>query len=150
MSLNRTIRKVARMMDELGLTEITSEISAFWGILTKTIHLSKQKIISGTSDITDLNEKPNKAKETSQPTVAAPKTDAITSPMVGVVYLSPEPTAKPFIEIGKTIKAGATICLIEAMKTFNPIKASKSGVITQILVKDGQTVEFGTALVVIK
>ena len=76
--------------------------------------------------------------------------NAITSPMVGTVYLSPEPKAKAFIKQGQTIKKGDTLLIIEAMKTFNPIKSEKSGKIEKILVNDAEPVEFGQPLVVIK
>ena len=76
--------------------------------------------------------------------------NAMTSPMVGTVYLSPEPGAKNFIKQGETIKKGDTLLIIEAMKTFNPIKAEKNGKIQKILVNDAEPVEFGQPLVVIK
>ena len=76
--------------------------------------------------------------------------NAITSPMVGTVYLSPEPKAKAFIKQGQTVKKGDTLLIIEAMKTFNPIKAVKSGIVEKILVNDSEPVEYGQPLLVIK
>ncbi len=76
--------------------------------------------------------------------------DAITSPMVGTVYLSPEPKANAFIKQGQIIKKGDTLLIIEAMKTFNPIKSEKTGKVEKILVNDAEPVEFGQPLVVIK
>ena len=76
--------------------------------------------------------------------------NAITSPMVGTVYLSPEPKAKSFIKQGQTVKKGDTLLIIEAMKTFNPIKAKKSGKVEKILVNDSEPVEYGQPLLVIK
>ena len=76
--------------------------------------------------------------------------NAITSPMVGTVYLSPEPKAKSFIKQGQTVKKGDTLLIIEAMKTFNPIKAKKSGKVEKILVNDAEPVEYGQPLIVIK
>ena len=76
--------------------------------------------------------------------------NAITSPMVGTVYLSPEPKAKSFIKQGQTVKKGDTLLIIEAMKTFNPIKAKKSGKVEKILVNDAEPVEYGQPLLVIK
>ncbi len=75
--------------------------------------------------------------------------DAEKSPMVGVFYSASEPGAEPFVKVGSSVKAGDTICLIEAMKTFNPVKAVKSGTVKEILVKDGDTVEFGTPIMII-
>ena len=76
--------------------------------------------------------------------------NAITSPMVGTVYLSPEPKAKSFIKQGQTVKKGDTLLIIEAMKTFNPIKAKESGKVEKILVNDADPVEYGQPLIVIK
>ena len=75
--------------------------------------------------------------------------DAVKSPMVGTCFLSPEPGAKPFIAAGQKVKDGDTLLIIEAMKVMNPILATKSGTIRQILVTDAQPVEFDQPLVVI-
>lgn len=75
---------------------------------------------------------------------------AVTSPMVGVAYMSPEPGATKFVNPGDTVAEGQTVMLIEAMKTFNPIRASRGGKITRILVTDGQPVEFGEPLMIIE
>ena len=76
--------------------------------------------------------------------------NAIKSPMVGTAYLRPNPDAKPFIEIGARVAGGDKVLLIEAMKTFNDIVAPKAGVVTAILVSDGQPVEYGEPLLVIE
>jgi len=76
--------------------------------------------------------------------------NAIKSPMVGTAYLRPNPDAKPFIEIGARVAAGDKVLLIEAMKTFNDIVAPRAGVVTAILVSDGQPVEYGEPLLVIE
>ena len=70
--------------------------------------------------------------------------------MVGVVYLAPEPGAEPFVTIGKPVQVGDTVALVEAMKTFNPIKADKTGIVKDILVTDGAAVEFDQPLIVIE
>ena len=71
---------------------------------------------------------------------------SIDSPMVGIIYLTPKPSSPPFVKSGQKIKKGDTICLIEAMKTFNEIKSDKDGVIKSILVKNGEAVEFAQPL----
>jgi len=71
---------------------------------------------------------------------------SIDSPMVGIIYLTPKPSSPPFIKSGQKVKKGDTICLIEAMKTFNEIKSDKDGVVNSILVKNGEAVEFGQPL----
>ena len=81
---------------------------------------------------------------------AAAPVDAVKSPMVGTVYLSPEPGAKPVIAPGQSVKAGDTLLIIEAMKVMNPITAPKAGKVAQILIGDAQPVEFDQPLVVIE
>jgi acetyl-CoA carboxylase biotin carboxyl carrier protein len=75
--------------------------------------------------------------------------NAVKSPMVGTAYLSPEPGGAPFIEVGKAVKAGDTLLIVEAMKVMNPITAPEGGVVRKILIADGQPVEFDQPLVVI-
>ena len=75
---------------------------------------------------------------------------ALTSPMVGTVYVAPEPDAPAFIAVGDTVRKGQTVLIVEAMKVMNPITAPTDGKVTQILVQNGQPVEFGEALVVIE
>ncbi len=83
------------------------------------------------------------------PVVTQPAGHTLNAPMVGTFYRAPSPDSAPFIEVGKTVSAGDVVCIIEAMKLMNQIEADKSGVVTAILVEDGQPVEFGQPLVVI-
>ena len=76
--------------------------------------------------------------------------NTIKSPMVGVVYLSPDPNSPNYVKVGDTVKEGDIVCLIEAMKTFNPVKAHKSGIVVKVLVEGGDPVEFGEPLVVLE
>lgn len=84
------------------------------------------------------------------PAASAAPANAVTSPMVGTVYLSAEPGAKPFVAVGDKVKAGDTLMLIEAMKTFNPVTAESGGTVKEILVSDAQPVEFGEPLIVVE
>jgi acetyl-CoA carboxylase biotin carboxyl carrier protein len=87
------------------------------------------------------------------PTTAAPEPargDAVKSPMVGTVYLQPQPGADPFVKPGDRVRQGQTLLIIEAMKTMNPIPAPRDGVLLEILVSDAQPVEFGEPLAVIE
>ena len=84
------------------------------------------------------------------PAAAAVPSNAITSPMVGTVYMSPEPGAKAFVGVGDKVKKGDTLMLIEAMKTFNPVVAEAAGTVKEILVDDAQPVEFGEPLIVVE
>ena len=83
------------------------------------------------------------------PAEGAPEGHVVKSPMVGTFYRSPSPDAKPFVEVGGTVKAGETICVLEAMKLMNEIEADASGIIKAILVENGQPVEYGQALFII-
>ena len=75
---------------------------------------------------------------------------AVKSPMVGVVYLSADPNSPDYVKIGDSVAQGDTVCLIEAMKTFNPVKAHRAGKVTKILVTSGDPVEYGEPLIVIE
>ena len=74
----------------------------------------------------------------------------VKSPMVGVVYLSADPNSPDYVKVGSTVAEGDTVCLIEAMKTFNPVKAHKGGKVTKILVAGGDPVEYGEPLIIIE
>lgn len=103
---------------------------------------------------------PAAAAATPAPAAAAPAASAnadpashpgaVTSPMVGTVYMAPEPTAAPFVTIGQTVREGDTILIIEAMKTMNHIPAPRAGTVRRILVEDGGAVEYGAPLVIIE
>lgn len=84
------------------------------------------------------------------PAAAEPAGHIVKSPMVGTFYRSSSPGAKAFVEVGDTIKQGETICIVEAMKILNEIEADKTGTVTQILVDNGQAVEYGQPLFVIE
>ena len=102
------------------------------------------------TDLTKNFQDSNNLEKFSSKRIQIKHDNALTSPMVGTVYLSPEPKAKAFIKQGQTIKKGDTLLIIEAMKTFNPIKSEKTGKVEKILVNDAEPVEFGQPLVVIK
>ena len=92
---------------------------------------------------------PTEAAPAAPKAQAAPD-NAVTSPMVGTIYFSPEPGAPAFVSVGDKVKKGDTVMLVEAMKTFNPIEAPKAGTVKAILVEDTQPVEFGEPLIVIE
>ena len=92
---------------------------------------------------------PAVAAEPAAAPVAAEDTRTINSPMVGTFYRAPSPGAKPFADVGQKVKAGDTVCIIEAMKLLNEIETEYDGVIKEILVENGQPVEFGQPLFVI-
>ena len=106
--------------------------------------VSKETKVSNTNKGSEVIESANKAKLDEEEGVG------IKSPIIGTVYLSPEPGAKKFVQIGQNIKKGQTIMIVEAMKTMNHIPATSDGVVKNILVKDGQPVEFGQNLIFLK
>ena len=113
-----------------------------WGYQEVIIFFAKAKNISGLTNIT--SHKPNippKKEETGT---------KITSPIIGTAYLAPEPGAKKFIEVGAQIKKGQTVMIVEAMKTMNHVPSTSDGVVKKILVQDGEAVEFGQTLVLLK
>ena len=105
--------------------------------------------ISNNSDSVKITQSPISCQTqniSNTPTNESSNMQSIDSPMVGIIYLTPKPSSPPFVKSGQKIKKGDTICLIEAMKTFNEIKSDKDGVVKSILVKNGEAVEFGQPL----
>lgn len=90
------------------------------------------------------------AEETKEEEDFSNSPNAVKSPMVGVVYLSSNPNSPAYVKEGDSVATGDTVCLIEAMKTFNPVKAHKSGRVTKILVETGEPVEYGEPLIIIE
>ena len=117
--------------------------------LTKAIKELTEVLKKSGVSVSNLKNNENNEK-TDNKRIKIEHENALTSPMVGTVYLSPEPKAKNFIKQGQTVKKGDTLLIIEAMKTFNPIKAEKNGKVEKILVNDAEPVEFGQPLIVLK
>lgn len=139
------IKQLMQDMSNSKLIELEIELSEGIKISMKKESFNK---ISNNQDenlkITDINQQINKSDDVEK------NRNIITSPMVGTFYLKPSPTSNPYVEIGKEIKRGETICIIEAMKLMNEIESEYSGIIREILVKDGEPVEFGTEMFVIE
>jgi len=147
MSFRATVESMSKIMDEMGITELELERQFLFGVYRKHIHLSKQSAAAAMPCFPVATESKQTNSEPAQNTVSG---YALKSPMVGVAYLAPEPGAKPFTTVGAHIKAGDTVVLVEAMKTFNPIKSDRDGVVKEILVADGAAVEFDQPLIVIE
>jgi len=150
MSFRATVESMSKIMDEMGITELDLERQFLFGVYRKHIHLSKQQAAAAVMPSFAVSE--NKRPGLDAPASDEPKISGhvLKSPMVGVAYLAPEPGAKPFVTVGASVKSGDAVALVEAMKTFNPIKSDKDGVVKEILVSDGQAVEFDQALIVIE
>lgn len=139
------IRALAALLDETRLTEIEIEhqglrvrVARQPGPAAPVMHYSAPAAPSHAA-----------AAPTPGESVGA-HPGAVTSPMVGTVYLAPEPGGAPFVAVGDQVAIGQTLFIVEAMKTMNPIAAPRAGKIVRILVKDGQPVEFGEPLAVIE
>jgi acetyl-CoA carboxylase biotin carboxyl carrier protein len=144
----RLVRELAQVMEDKGLVEIDLEDE------NVSVHLSKTgSMMPSQMPMQIPAQMPAPAASAPAATESAPATapeHAMNSPMVGTVYLSPEPGAAVFVKTGDTVKSGQTLLIIEAMKVMNPITATTAGVVRQILVDDGQPVEFGEPLIVIE
>jgi acetyl-CoA carboxylase biotin carboxyl carrier protein len=140
------IRELALLLDETGLTEIEIERAGLRVRVARNISIaaavpaSIQAMAPATPATTALADVADMAKHPG----------VVPSPMVGTAYWSSEPGAKPFIEVGSKVTVGQTLLIIEAMKTMNQIPSPRAGTVTQILVEDGQPVEFGEPLVIIE
>ena len=149
MSFRANVENMSKIMDDMGITELELERQFLFGVYRKHIHLSKQQAATAVA-MPSLPVSPDSKQTNSEPAKNTVSGYALKSPMVGVAYLAPEPGAKPFTTVGASIKAGDTVALVEAMKTFNPIKSDKDGVVKEILVTDGAAVEFDQPLIVIE
>lgn len=141
------VRKLAELLGETGLSEIEYESNG------RRIRIARQTgAVVAAPAVAAPAAAPAAAPsgETSEKASAATNGTVVTSPMVGTVYLSPEPGAEAFVKPGDTVSEGQTILLIEAMKTYNPVRAPRAGKIVQILVSDSTPVEFGEELMVIE
>ena len=135
--INDTIDFLIKKIKEnnLGSIKLSNKINTIEISNTSITYNSNQNLQSDRS-ITSQNDKNNKNIDLI----------SIDSPMVGIIYLTPKPSSPPFAKKGQKIKKGETICLIEAMKTFNEIKSDRDCIIREVLVKNGEAVEFGQPL----
>jgi acetyl-CoA carboxylase biotin carboxyl carrier protein len=143
------IRELALLLDETSLTEIEIERAGLRVRVARNISVAAavpsayMPAATAASAIAAAPAAAAGADLSKHPGV-------VPSPMVGTAYWSPEPGAKPFVEVGTKVSAGQTLLIIEAMKTMNQIPSPRAGTVTQILVEDGQPVEFGEPLVIIE
>jgi len=144
------IRKLAAILEEANLGEIEMDDGE------RRIRIARPAVTAAPASMAmaPIAAQPGSAA-TAVSAVAAPgdlgkHPGAVKSPMVGTAYLSPEPGKPVFVHVGDKIAAGQTLLIIEAMKTFNPIKAPKAGVVTQVLVENARPVEFAEVLMIIE
>jgi acetyl-CoA carboxylase biotin carboxyl carrier protein len=142
------IRELAAILDQTGLTEIEIQKSDVRVRVARTALAAAPVAYAAAAPSAATTPRAVPASDSSAK--AAPPAGALTSPMVGTVYLAPSPGADPFVKAGDKVAQGQTLMIVEAMKTMNPIAAPKAGVVRQILVRDAQPVEFGEPLAVIE
>lgn len=139
------VRKLAKLLEETGLTEIEYSDGGW------KVRVSKA---SSAAAVVPAAVAAAPAVAAAAPAAAAEDVSrhpgAVTSPMVGTVYVAPEPNAPSFVKVGDRVTQGQTLLLIEAMKTMNPIKATKAGKVSQILVSNAAPVEYGEVLLIIE
>jgi acetyl-CoA carboxylase biotin carboxyl carrier protein len=149
----RLVRKLADILTDTGLSEIEVERGDLKIRVAKTLTAAPAAVAAHAPVIAAPAPAANPghaaAAEAPAPEVRA-RGDVVNSPMVGTVYLQPQPGADPFVKVGDMVQAGQTLMIVEAMKTMNPIPAPKSGRLVEILVEDAQPVEFGEPLAVIE
>ncbi|WGU38694.1 MULTISPECIES: acetyl-CoA carboxylase biotin carboxyl carrier protein [unclassified Phenylobacterium] len=147
----RLVRKLADILTETGLTEIEVEHNDLKIRVAKTAAPAAVQYAPAPAAYAAAPA-PAAAPVTGEaaPAAVERKGDVVKSPMVGTVYLQPQPDAAPFVKVGDTVTAGQTLLIVEAMKTMNPIPAPRGGKIVEIIVQDAQPVEFGEPLIVIE
>ena len=137
------IKELSNYLDEFNLTEIEiTEKDTKIKVSKNNVSISNQPVITPTSSNTEntsVTNKPNIKSGTE-----------ITSPIIGTAYHAPEPGAKKFVEVGKKIKKGDTIMIVEAMKTMNHVPSTADGVVKEICVEDGHPVEFGQTIIILE
>ena len=140
----KLVRQLAELLNETGLTEIEVEDDDRKIRVARTLQAASVAVAAPA---------PAAGAPVAAPVAPAAPADhpgALKSPMVGTVYLAASPEAAPFVSVGDSVKEGDTIVIIEAMKVMNPITATKGGKVTQVLVANGQPVEYDQPLVVIE
>lgn len=153
----RKIKKLIELVEESGITEL--EVSEEEG----TVRISRAAPVAAPAPVQYVaapqapaapapvaTAAPAAPVSTPAPAAADISGHAVLSPMVGTFYRSPSPDAPPFVEVGKTVKVGDSLCIVEAMKMMNRIESDKAGVIKAILVNDGEAVEFDQKLFIIE
>ena len=139
----KLIKELSEYLDEFKLTEIEfTEKDTKIKVSKNNVLINNQAAPNIQNDLSAKNLVPNKSSVNSG--------IEITSPIIGTAYHSPEPGAKKFVEVGKKIKKGDTVMIVEAMKTMNHVPSTSDGVVKEICVEDGQPVEFGQAIIILE
>ncbi len=139
------VRELARLLEETGLSEIEFEREG------QRVRVARQMqaLAAGPSRLGPAASVPLPVAEAG-PIDPAKHPGVVTSPMVGTAYVGPEPGSRPFVEVGSRVQTGDTLLIVEAMKTMNQIPSPRTGTVIQVLIEDGQPVEFGEPLMIIE
>ena len=139
------IRELARLLDETGLSEIEFERDG------QRVRVARQTHVAAAVPAR-LDAPIDGPTPAADPAVLDPAKHpgVVTSPMVGTAYVGPEPGARPFVEVGSRVHAGDTLLIVEAMKTMNQIPSPRAGTVIQVLIEDGQPVEYGEPLMIVE
>jgi acetyl-CoA carboxylase biotin carboxyl carrier protein len=143
------IRELASLLNETSLTEIEIERSGLRLRVARNVSVAAA-IPAAYNSVAAAPVASASAAASAAASDLSKHPGVVPSPMVGTAYWAPEPGAKPFVEVGSKVSVGQTLMIIEAMKTMNQIPSPRAGTVTQILVEDGQPVEFGEPLVIIE
>lgn len=143
----RLVRRLAGILNETGLSEIEVEHDGLKIRVARTLTAAAPVAVA--APVVAAAPAPAPAAEPAQAPAEPAAGDAVKSPMVGTVYLQPQPDAPAFVRVGDTVTEGQTLMIVEAMKTMNPIPAPRAGRILEIIVANGQPVEFGEPLAII-
>jgi acetyl-CoA carboxylase biotin carboxyl carrier protein len=146
----RLVRRLAGILNDTGLSEIEVERGDLKIRVARTVTAAPVAVHAVAPVAAPVAAPAAPAAEPAFTGETLPPGELIKSPMVGTVYLQPQPDAAPFVKVGDTVTQGQTLLIIEAMKTMNPIPAPKAGVVRAVLAEDGQPVEFGEPLAVIE
>ena len=137
----KIIKELSDYLEEFNLTELEyTEKDTKIKVSKNNFSINKQNISTSSTSVPVNDEKMEKLKSGTE----------ITSPIIGTAYHAPEPGAKKFIEVGKKIKKGDTVMIVEAMKTMNHVPSTSDGVVKEICVEDGHPVEFGQTIIILE
>jgi len=145
----RLVRRLAGILNDTGLSEIEVEHDGLKIRVARTLTAAAPVAMAAPAFAAPPSPASAAEPAPAAPTPAPAAGDAVKSPMVGTVYLQPQPDAPSFVKVGDTVTEGQTLMIVEAMKTMNPIPAPRAGKILEILVLNGQPVEFGEPLAII-
>ena len=140
------VRRLAQLLDETRLTELEYSTDS-WRIRVARHPGAAQVAQTVSAPATEPVAAPAATAE-APPDASHP--GAVISPMVGTVYLAPEPSAAPFVQVGDQVEQGATLLIVEAMKVMNPVIAPRAGRVARVLVENGAPVEYGAALMILE